>query len=80
VYAHRTVREGLPSDEPVNVLVGYERVEVPAGASVSVRVAVNPDAYRTWDATAHAWRAWDGPVELRVGTHSRDLPFTVEVR
>lgn len=80
VYAHRTVREGLPSDEPVNVLVGYERVEVPAGASVSVRVAVNPDAYRTWDTGAHAWRAWDGPVELRVGTHSRDLPFTVEVR
>jgi beta-glucosidase len=80
VYAHRTVREGLPSDEPVNVLVGYERVVVPAGGSVAVRVAVNPDAYRTWDTGAHEWRAWDGPVELRVGTHSRDLPFTVEVR
>jgi beta-glucosidase len=79
VYAHRTERDGLPSDEPINVLVGYERVEVPAGATVRSRVAVNPDAYRTWDVSSHSWTRWNGPVELRVGTHSRDVPHVVTV-
>ena len=79
VYAHRLEREGLPSDEPVNVLVGYERVEVAAGATVTARVNVDPDAYRTWDAASRGWTPWAGPVELRVGTSSRHLPHAVRV-
>ena len=79
VYAHRTEREGLPSDEPINVLIGYERVQVPAGATVTARVVLDTNAYRTWDPEARAWTTWAGPVELHVGTSSRDFAATVVV-
>ena len=79
VYAHRVDREGLPGDEPVNVLVGYQRVEVPAGAESTARVHVDPDAYRTWDPDAACWVDWAGPVELRIGTSSRHLDRTLRL-
>lgn len=79
VYAHRVDREGLPSDEPVNILAGYERVEVAAGATVTVRVPLNRDTYRTWDPVNSTWTTWQGPVELRVGTSSRDLAHTLSL-
>ena len=79
VYAHRVEREGLPNDEPINVLVGYQRAEVKAGATATVTVNVNPDAYRTWDVERGGWTDWTGPIELRVGTSSRHLPHSVRV-
>jgi hypothetical protein len=71
VYAHRIDRTGLPSDEPVQKLVGYARVPVPAGGTVTATVVVDRDAYRTWNPDHATWEQWTGPIELRVGSHSR---------
>jgi beta-glucosidase len=79
VYAHRVDRDGLPNDEPVNILAGYERVEVPAGGSATVRVRLNSDTYRTWDIVNGCWSTWSGPVELRVGTSSRDVTHVLSL-
>jgi len=79
VYAHRVDREGLPSDEPVNILAGYERVKVAAGASATVRIALNADTYRTWDLVNGRWTTWSGDVELRVGTSSRHFTHALAV-
>ena len=79
VYAHRVDREGLPSDEPVNILAGYERVEVAAGASATVRISLNADTYRTWDLVNGRWTTWSGDVELRVGTSSRHFTHALAV-
>ena len=79
VYAHRVERDGLPNDEPVNILVGYERVHVAAGATVTARVAVDKDAYRTWDTESNAWVAWSGAIELNVGTSSRHFTHTLSL-
>ena len=79
VYAHRVDRDGLPSDEPVNILAGYERVEVAAGASTTVRISLNADTYRTWDLVNGRWTTWSGDVELRVGTSSRHFTHALAV-
>ena len=73
VYAHRVDREGLANDEPDQRLVGFARVEVPAGESVKTRIDLDVDAYRTWDLQMSGWTQWSGPVELRVGTSSRHV-------
>ena len=79
VYAHRVDRDGLPSDEPVNILAGYERVEVAAGATATVRIVLNSDVYRTWDLANGRWTTWSGAVELRVGTSSRDITHALSL-
>ena len=79
VYAHRVDREGLPSDEPVNILAGYERVEVAAGTSATVRISLNADTYRTWDLVNGRWTTWSGDVDLRVGTSSRHFTHALAV-
>lgn len=73
VYAHRVDREGLPADEADQVLVGYTKVPVPAGTTVTAQVALDARAYSSWDVEQHAWVANPGAFELRVGRSSRDV-------
>jgi len=79
VYAHRIERAGLPSDEPLQKLVGYARVPVTAGSTVTATVVVDRDAYRTWNPDHGTWEQWTGPIELRVGSSSRSIAQTVLV-
>jgi beta-glucosidase len=83
VYAHRVTdaQAGAAArDEPAQRLVGFVRVEVAAGTTVSATVQLDPAAYRMWDVAAHAWQQVDGLYELRVGSSSRHLAHVVEVR
>jgi beta-glucosidase len=73
VYAHLVNRDGLPSDEPDQRLVGFARVHVPAGATVNAIVHLDEDAYRFWNTPHSSWGLWSGDVELRVGTSSRHI-------
>jgi len=73
VYAHRKDRNGLPSDEPDQKLVGYSRVKVAANGTTMLHVDLDPDAYRMWDPENSAWTQWTGNIELRVGTSSRHI-------
>lgn len=73
VYAHVVDREGLDRDEPDQKLVGFARVDVPAGSTVGAVVRLDADAYRFWDVGAAQWGSRRGDVELRVGRSSRDV-------
>jgi beta-glucosidase len=73
VYAHVIDRTGCDRDEPDQRLVGFARVEVPAGGSAKAVVRLDPDAYRFWDTAVDAWEQRTGAVELRVATSSRHV-------
>ena len=79
VYAHRKERDGLPSDEPDQKLVGYARVKVAANGTTMLHVDLDPDAYRTWDPAVSAWAQWTGNIELRVGTSSRHIAHRIAI-
>jgi beta-glucosidase len=79
VYAHRKDRDGLPSDEPDQKLVGYARVKVAAKGTTMLHVDLDPDAYRMWDPETSAWAQWTGNVELRVGTSSRHIAHRIAI-
>ena len=79
VYAHLVNRDGLASDEPEQRLVGFARVDVPARAHANVVVALDRDAYRTWNPASARWEQWTGNVELRVGTSSRHVAHRLTV-
>jgi len=79
VYAHRTDRAGLPSDEPDQKLVGYSRVNVAANGTTMLHIDLDPDAYRMWDTEISAWTQWKGNIELRVGTSSRHFAHRIAV-
>jgi beta-glucosidase len=79
VYAHRKDRDGLPSDEPDQKLVGYARVKVAAKGTTMLHIDLDPDAYRMWDPEISAWAQWVGNVELRVGTSSRHIAHRIAI-
>jgi beta-glucosidase len=79
VYAHRKDRDGLPSDEPDQKLVGYARVKVAAKGTTMLHIDIDPDAYRMWDPEISAWAQWTGNIELRVGTSSRHIAHRLAI-
>ncbi len=79
VYAHRLHREGVRADEPDQKLVGFAKVAVPAGATVTAPVRLDARGYREWNETTNDWNTTPGRVALRVGLSSRDIRATLEV-
>jgi beta-glucosidase len=53
-------------------LVGFARVEVPAGGSVNLRIDVPLDRLSRRDPTTRSWLSPSGSYELRVGRHAED--------
>ena len=80
VYAHQLDRTGLPADEPDQRLVGFAKVAVPAGTTVTAQVALDARAYQGWSVAAHGWVDGAGAYELRVGTSSRHVAARLRVR
>ena len=72
VYAHRDGHDGA-GDEPDQRLVGFTKLAVPAEASITTVIELDPRTYQTWDVGTHAWIEVPGAHELRVGTSSRDI-------
>jgi beta-glucosidase len=79
VYAHRLQRDGVRADEPDQKLVGFSKVEVPSGATVTAVVHLDPRGYREWNETTNAWSAVPSAFELRIGLSSRNIVHTLEV-
>ena len=79
VYAHRLHREGVRADEPDQKLVGFAKVAVAAGATVTAPVRLDARGYREWNETTNDWNTIPGRVALRVGLSSRDIRATLEV-
>ena len=71
------------AEEPGKRLVGFDRVELAAGASTRVEVVVDSTAsnqpFSIWDVDADKWTVLDGEYTFAVGSSSRDLPLTQDV-
>jgi len=70
----------LPDPEAPPRLVGFARVEVPAGGEVTAEIAVPIDRLATRDSHTHSWRAASGTHRLAIARHATDPDaITVEV-
>lgn len=77
LYIHQ--RYGT-STRPVRELKGFQRVHVPAGASVEVEFELGPDHLRYWSAATRTWVQDATLVDVFVGGSSAcDLTTTVEI-
>ena len=72
VYAHRDGHDGA-GDEPDQRLVGFTKLAVPAEATITTLIELDPRTYQAWHVGTHAWTEVPGAHELRVGTSSRDI-------
>ena len=79
VYSDRTRRTERRGDDPQQQLVGFAKAIVPAGATTTVTVPIDPRAMHTWSGEDHDWVLADGHFELRVGTSSRDVAVRLPI-
>jgi beta-glucosidase len=68
----------LPDPDAPPRLVGFARVEVPAGGSADVAITVPAARFETRDGEAHRWRPPSGTHRITVGRHAGD-PAAVTV-
>jgi beta-glucosidase len=62
----------LPEGDGRRRLVGFTRVEVPAGGRRPFAVQARPDRLARWDPDAHRWVEPDGEVEIEVARYVGD--------
>jgi len=79
VYAARTGSSERRGDEPVQQLVGFAKIAVPARGTSSVTVPIDPRVMHTWSVAEHDWVRAEGPFELRIGTSSADIAVRLPV-
>ena len=65
---------GYPASagEPPQQLRDFAKVELEAGATISVRFSMPPSKFSIWDDQKHAWKQVAGTFTVTVGTSSRD--------
>jgi beta-glucosidase len=73
VYASAKDIKGF---RPIKTLVGFERVNIPAGKTVVVKVPVNPTAIRQFDETKNDYTILPGVYQLLIGSSSSDIKLT----
>jgi beta-glucosidase len=70
------------ADDPGKRLVGFDRVQLAAGASTRVSVEIDSDAsnhpYSIWDVASHDWKNIDGSYTVAVGSSSRDIELSAK--
>ncbi len=76
VYARA---EHPPVPMPLEWLVGFRRVTIRAGASVSVEIPVRIGEFRRWDDAAGGYTVDPGAYEIAAGPSSDNLPCTTVV-
>ncbi|MEZ5235454.1 MAG: glycoside hydrolase family 3 C-terminal domain-containing protein [Acidimicrobiales bacterium] len=79
VYVHADDRSALAADHPDQVLAGFAKVAVAAGATEDVEVDLDPRSFTTWDADRHGWVPAGARFELRVGRSSSDVAHRLVV-
>lgn len=77
VYAGPSVDSS--ADQAVTKLIGFAKVEVAAGASRTVTIAIDPHQFEYWDTAAQAWRFAAGARSLTVGTSATDSAARLSV-
>jgi len=69
----------FPGDEAAMRLRGFERVNIPAGSSVSVELPVSKADLSLWDETAGEWAVAEGIAKVMVGAASDSIRLTQDV-
>jgi beta-glucosidase len=68
--------KGIKEFRPIKTLVGFERVTIPAGKTVVVKIPVNPTAIRQFDETKNDYTIVPGVYQLLIGSSSSDIKLT----
>lgn len=61
---------------PEQELKGFSKVNIEAGASKTVRIDLDSEAFAHWDVAFGSWKVQKGEYEVRVGSSSRDIHLT----
>ena len=61
---------------PLKTLAGFERVNIPAGKTVTVKIPVNPTALRQFDESKNDYKTVAGNYQLLIGSSSSDIKLT----
>jgi beta-glucosidase len=61
---------------PLKTLAGFERVNIPAGKTVTVKIPVNPTALRQFDEGKNDYTTLAGNYQLLIGSSSADIKLT----
>jgi beta-glucosidase len=69
------------ADGPIKTLRGFQRVSIPAGASITVSIPLTDETFQWWDTQSNTVRPLKGEYTLFVGNSSDDpkmqaLPYT----
>lgn len=67
-------------DRPVQELKGFARVSLNSGESKTVNIALNRDAFASYDSKSHSWIVPEGGYEIAVGSSSRDIHCSQSLR
>ncbi len=65
-------------DQPVR-LVGWQAVDVPAGAETTVQVRTDPRMWRRWDETTSGWRQLAAGGELLIARGLGDIRVSIDL-
>ena len=66
--------------EPFQRLVGFDKLQLNAGESKTVTVAIDPKFLSIFNAAKDAWELPEGEYTIRAGGSSRDLPLSGTLR
>ena len=64
---------------PAQELKGFDKVQLAAGESKRVTVALDDKAFRYWNTLTNAWEVEGGSYEVRVGASCEDIRLTAVV-
>lgn len=65
--------------EPSRQLRGFQRVDLAAGKSTKVRIALDSRSFAYWDTALVGWHTAAGSYRIEAGTSSADVPLHADV-
>ncbi|HMA91546.1 MAG TPA: glycoside hydrolase family 3 C-terminal domain-containing protein, partial [Polyangiaceae bacterium] len=76
LYA-RYLKPSVP--RPQKWLVGFQRVEIPPGATRTITLELRPESLMLWDSQQHRFVLEAGPIELQVGRSSAQIELICNI-
>jgi beta-glucosidase len=67
---------GVKGFRPIKTLAGFQRVTIPAGKTVKVKIQINPTAFRQFDEAKNDYTTLPGTYKLLIGASSSDIKIS----
>ena len=68
--------KGVKEFRPLKTLAGFERVTIPAGKTILVKIPINPTALRQFDEAKNDYTILPGTYQLLIGASSVNIKIT----